>query len=66
MLMRNQKSKMAYHVKQLKEYFDKRSDELKNALDVNTWLQSQQGHLKFRRYFSQAVQVELWTFARPC
>ena len=36
MLMRNQKSKMADDIKQLKEYSDKRFDELKNSLDVNT------------------------------
>ena len=35
MLVRNQKSKMVYGVKELKEYFDKRFDELKNSLDVN-------------------------------
>ena len=33
--MRNQKSKMVYDVKELKEYFDKRFNELKNSLDVN-------------------------------
>ena len=33
--MRNQKSKMVYDVKELKEYFDKRFNELKNPLDVN-------------------------------
>ena len=35
MLTRNQKSKMVYDVKELKEYFDKRFNELKNSLDVN-------------------------------
>ena len=35
MLVRNQKSKMVYDVKELKEYFDKRFNELKNSLDVN-------------------------------
>ena len=32
---RNQKSKMVYDVKELKEYFDKRFNELKNSLCVN-------------------------------
>ena len=35
MLTRNQKSKMVYDVKELKEYFDKRFNELKNLLNVN-------------------------------
>ena len=35
MLTRNQKSKMVYNVKELKEYFEKRFNELKNSLDVN-------------------------------
>ena len=35
MLTRNQKSKMVYDVKELKEYFDKRFNELKKSLDVN-------------------------------
>ena len=35
MLTRNQKSKTVYDVKELKEYFDKRFNELKNSLDVN-------------------------------
>ena len=35
MLTLNQKSKMFYYVKELKEYFDKRFNELKNSLDVN-------------------------------
>ena len=35
MLTRNQKSKMVYDVKELKEYFDKRFNELKNSLGVN-------------------------------
>ena len=35
MLTRNQKSKMVSDVKELKEYFGKRFNELKNSLDVN-------------------------------
>ena len=35
MLTRNQKSKMVYDVKELKKYFDKRFNELKNLLNVN-------------------------------
>ena len=35
MLTRNQKSKMVCDVKELKEYFDNRFNELKNSLDVN-------------------------------
>ena len=35
MLTRNQNSKKIYDVKELKEYFDKRFNELKNSLDVN-------------------------------
>ena len=35
MLTKNQKSKMVYDVKELKEYFDKRFNELKNSSDVN-------------------------------
>ena len=35
MLTRNQKSKMVHDVKELKEYFDKRFNELKNSMDVN-------------------------------
>ena len=35
MLTRNQKSKTVYDVKELKEYFDKRFNELKNLLNVN-------------------------------
>ena len=35
MLTRNQKSKMVYDVKELKEYFDKRFNELKNSLKIN-------------------------------
>ena len=35
MLTRNQKSKMVYDVKELKEYFDKRFNELKNSLNIN-------------------------------
>ena len=35
MLLRNQKSKMVYDLKELKKYFDKRFNELKNSLDVN-------------------------------
>ena len=35
MLTQNQKSKMICDVKKLKEYFDKRFNELKNSLDVN-------------------------------
>ena len=35
MLTRNQKSKMVGDVQELKEYFDKRFNELKNSLDVN-------------------------------
>ena len=35
MLTRNQKSKMVYGVKELKEYFDKRFNELKNSLKIN-------------------------------
>ena len=35
MLTRNQKSKMVYDVKELKDYFDKRFNELKISLDVN-------------------------------
>ena len=35
MLTRNQKSKMVSDVKELKEYFVKRFNELKNSLDVN-------------------------------
>ena len=35
MLTRNQKSKMVYDVKELKDYFDKRFNELKNSLDIN-------------------------------
>ena len=36
MLTRNQKSKRVYDVKELKEYFYKRFNELKNSLDVNS------------------------------
>ena len=35
MLTQNQKSRMICDVKKLKEYFDKRFNELKNSLDVN-------------------------------
>ena len=35
MLMQNQKSKSVNDVKELKEYFVKRSDELKNSVNVN-------------------------------
>ena len=35
MLTRNQKSKMVYDVKEVKEYFHKRFNELKKSLDVN-------------------------------
>ena len=35
MLTKNQKSKMVYDVKELKEYFDKKFNELKNSLVVN-------------------------------
>ena len=35
MLTRNQKSKLVYDVKELKEYFDKRFNKLKSSLDVN-------------------------------
>ena len=35
MLTRNQKSKMVHDVKELKEYFDKRFNELKNSLNIN-------------------------------
>ena len=35
MLTRNKKSKIGYDVKELKEYFDKRFNELKNSLDIN-------------------------------
>ena len=35
MLTRNQKSRMVSDVKELKEYFGKRFNELKNSLDVN-------------------------------
>ena len=35
MLTRNQKSKIVYDVKELKEYFDKRFNELKTSLDAN-------------------------------
>ena len=35
MLARNQKSKMFYDVKELREYFDKRFNEFKNLLDVS-------------------------------
>ena len=35
MLPRNQKSKIVYDGKELKEYFDKRFNELKNSSGVN-------------------------------
>ena len=35
MFTRNQKSKMVYDVKEIKEYFDKRFNELKTSFDVN-------------------------------
>ena len=35
LLTRNQKSKLVCDVKELKEYFDKRFNKLKNSLDVN-------------------------------
>ena len=49
MLMRNQKSKMVYDVKELKEYFDKRFNELKNSLDVNNnTLENFKSEINFR------------------
>ena len=35
MLTKNEKSNMVFDVKELKEYFDKRFNELKNSMDVN-------------------------------
>ena len=46
MLTRNQKSKMVYDVKELKEYFDKRFNELKNSLDVNNTLENFKSEIK--------------------
>ena len=34
--------------------------------EMYTQFRSWHGHLKSRGYFSQVVQVELWTFARTC
>ena len=49
MLMRNQKLKMVYDVKELKEYFDKRFNELKNSLDVNNnTLENFKSQINFR------------------
>ena len=46
MLTRNQNSKMIYDVKELKEYFDKRFNELKNSLDVNNTLENFKSEIK--------------------
>ena len=46
MLTRNQNSKMICDVKELKEYFDKRFNELKNSLDVNNTLENFKSEIK--------------------
>ena len=46
MLTRNQKSKMVGDVQELKEYFDKRFNELKNSLDVNNTLENFKSEIK--------------------